>query len=172
MRRFPLIPRGIRATTNAQSQMSSDPENVLVLAKEATVRSCLRRTLEALGFDVGEAANGEDAMRRMRAIACEAILLECRVFGSDCAAVCKQLRIRYPRLPILVVGVDKSLDYMVALLEAGADDYTILPLAERLLAARLRSATRRFRTPANGAAERFVAGEIVLDPARHRVEKS
>jgi hypothetical protein len=34
MRRFPLIPRGIRATTNEQSQMSSDPEKVLVLAKE------------------------------------------------------------------------------------------------------------------------------------------
>ena len=151
--------------------MSSDPEKVLVLA-DATVRSCLRRTLEALGFDVGEAANGEDAMKCLRAVDYEAILLECQVFESDCAAVCKQLRIRYPRLPILVVGVDKSLDYMVALLEAGADDYTILPLAERLLAARLRSAIRRFRTPAIGAAERFVAGEIVLDPARHRVEKS
>jgi CheY-like chemotaxis protein len=46
--------------------MSSDPEKVLVLAKEATARSCLRRTLEALRFDVGEAANSEDAMRRMR----------------------------------------------------------------------------------------------------------
>jgi CheY-like chemotaxis protein len=46
--------------------MSGDPEKVLILAKEAMARSCLRRMLEALGFDVGEAANGEDALRRMR----------------------------------------------------------------------------------------------------------
>ena len=137
------------------SQMSSDPEKVLVLAKEAPARSCLRRILEALGFDVGEAANGEDAMRRLRMVDYQAILLECWMFGSDfasvcndCAVVCKQLRVLYPRLPILVIS------------------------SERELAARLRSAIRRFHTPVIGTAERSAVGEIVLDPARHRVERA
>ena len=135
--------------------MSGDPEKVLVLAKEAAARSCLRRILEALGFDVGEAANGEDAMSRMRMVNYEAILLECRLFGNDfatvcndCAAACKQLRIHYPRLPILAIS------------------------SERELAARLRSAIRRFHSPVIGAVERSVVGEIVLDPDRHRVEKA
>ena len=48
-----------------------------------------------------------------------------------------------------------SLDYMVALLDAGAGDYTILPLAERLLAARLPSAIRRFRTPGTWCSRTF-----------------
>jgi two-component system KDP operon response regulator KdpE len=135
--------------------MSSDPEKVLILAKEAAARSYLRRTLEALGFDVGEAANGEDAMRRMRMVDYEAILLECRMFGSDfasvcndCASVCKQLGILYPGLPILVIS------------------------SEREFAARLRSTIWHFHTPVIGTAERSAVGEIVLDPARHRVEKA
>lgn len=152
--------------------MSRDPEKVLALAKEATARSCLRRILEALGFDVGEAANGEDAMRRMRMVDYEAILLECRMFGSDCAAVCTQLRILYPRLPILVISSNGSLMKKVAAFETGVDDYMTRPFAERELAARLRSAIRRFHTTVIGTAERSVVGEIVLDPARHRVEKA
>lgn len=153
-------------------QMSSDQQKTLVITEEASASSQLRRMLEVLGFNAAEVLSYEDALNCLRLFDYDAILLECSVFGRNVTAVCRELRRLYPRLPILAVGVDKSLDYMVALLDAGADDYTILPLAERLLAARLRSAIRRFRTPALGVAERFVAGEIVLDAARHRVEKS
>jgi two-component system KDP operon response regulator KdpE len=152
--------------------MSGDPQTVLVLAKEATARSYLRRILEALGFDVGQAANGEDAIRRMRMVDYEAILLECRVFGSDCAAICKQLRILCPRLPILVISSNGSLMKKVAAFEAGVDDYTTRPFAKRELAARLRSAIRRFHAPAVGTAGLCIVGELVLDSARHRVEKA
>jgi two-component system KDP operon response regulator KdpE len=169
---FSLIPSDIHATIEGQNQMSSDPEKVLVLAKEATARSCLRRTLEALRFDVGEAPNGEDALRRMRMVDYEAILLECRVFGSDCATVCKQLRILYPRLPILVVSSNGSLMKKMTAFEAGVDDYTTRPFEERELAARLRSAIRRYHAPVVGTAGRCIVGKIVLDPARHLVEKA
>jgi len=152
--------------------MSSDPERVLVLAREVMARSCLRRTLEALGFDVGEAPNGEDALRRMRMVDYEAVLLECRVFGSDCAVICEQLRIHHPRLPILVISSNGSLMKKVAAFEAGVDDYTTRPFAERELAARLRSAIRRFHAPVVGTAGLCVVGEIVLDPARHLVKKA
>ena len=152
--------------------MSSDPEKVLVLVKEAAARCRLRRTVEALGFDVGEASNGEDALRRLRMVDYEAILLECPVFGSDCAAVCKQLRILYPRLPLLVSSASSSLNNKVAAFEAGADDCIIRPFAERELSVRLRSAIRRSHVSGSGIGDRFVGGEIVLDLARHRVEKA
>jgi two-component system KDP operon response regulator KdpE len=152
--------------------MSGGPEKVLVIAKEAVLRCQLRRTLEALGFDAGEAPNSEIALTRLRMVDYEAILLECRVFGKGGIAVCKELRSRYPRLPILVISVSSSLNNKVAAFEAGADDYTIRPFAERELAARLRSAIRRFHAPAIGRGECLVVGEMLLDPARHRVEKS
>jgi two-component system KDP operon response regulator KdpE len=156
--------------------MSRDRERVLVLQREAAARPCLWRTLEALGFDVGEALNGEDGLRRMRMVDYEAILLECRlecrVCGSECAAVCKQFRVLYPRIPILVISASSSLNNKVAVFEAGADDCIIRPFAERELAARLRSAIRRYHAPVVGTAERCIVGEIVLDPARHLVAKA
>jgi two-component system, OmpR family, KDP operon response regulator KdpE len=161
-----------RANKNQQSQMSNNSGTVLVLAKEAKDRSRLRRTLEALECDVGEAPSGEDALRRMRMVDYEAILLECRVFGSDCTAVCKQLRSLYPRLPILVISSNGSLMKKMAAFEAGVDDYMTRPVAKRELAARLRSAIRRFHAPIVEAAETRIVGEIVLDVARYRVEKA
>jgi two-component system, OmpR family, KDP operon response regulator KdpE len=152
--------------------MNNGPEKILVIAKEAAVRSQLLRTLEALGFDVGEAPNGEIAVTRLRMVDYKAILLECRRFGKDSIAVCTELRSRYSRLPILVIGVSSSLNNKVAAFEAGADDYIIQPFAKRELAARLRSAIRRFHAAAIGIDKRFVVGDIVLDPVRHRVEKS
>jgi two-component system KDP operon response regulator KdpE len=169
---LPLSSEGIGAAINERSEMSSSPGKVLVIAKEAMVRSQLRRTLETLGFDAGEAPDGGGALVRLRMIDYEAIILEYRGFGVDGVAVCKQLRSLYPRLPILVVTSSSSVNRKLAAFEAGADDCMIRPLTDRELSVRLRSAIRRLHASAVGTGERFVIGEIALDPARHRVEKS
>jgi DNA-binding response OmpR family regulator len=94
---------------NERREMSSDPEKVLVIATGATVRSQLRRTLETLGFDAGEAPDGGTALGRLRMTNYEAIVLEYRRCGGDDDAVCKQLRWLYSRLPILAVTANGSL---------------------------------------------------------------
>jgi two-component system KDP operon response regulator KdpE len=152
--------------------MSSGPERVLIAAEEPSLRSDLRRTLEVLGFEVGEAPDSEIVMTRLRMVDYEAILLDFPVFGADGIAVCHQLRGVYPRLPILILSTCDCLDSKVEALEAGADDYMIRPISERELSARLRSAIRRLHAPTVGITERFVVGNIVLDSARRRVEKS
>ena len=152
--------------------MSSGPERVLIAAEEPSLRSDLRRTLEVLGFEVGEAPDSEIVMTRLRMVDYEAILLDFPVFGADGIAVCHQLRGVYPRLPILILSTCDCLDSKVEALEAGADDYMIRPISERELSARLRSAIRRLHAPTVGITERFVVGNIVLDSSRRRVEKS
>jgi two-component system KDP operon response regulator KdpE len=152
--------------------MSSGPERVLIAAEEPRLRSDLRRTLEVLGFEVGEAPDSEIAMTRLRMVDYEAILLDFPVFGADGIAVCHRLRGIYPRLPILILSACNCLDNKVEALEAGADDYMTRPISERELSARLRSAIRRLHAPTVGITERFVVGNIVLDSARRRVEKS
>jgi two-component system KDP operon response regulator KdpE len=157
---------------NERSEMSSGPVKVLVIAKEATIRSRLRRTLETLGFDAEEARDGGSSLSRFRTVDYEAILLEYRGCGVDGIALCKQLRSLYPRLPILVVTSSSSLNRKLATFEAGADDCMTRPLAERELGVRLRSAIRRIHASSVRTSERFVIGEIALDRARRRVEKS
>jgi two-component system KDP operon response regulator KdpE len=152
--------------------MNSSPEKVLVIAKEAMVRFQLRRTLEALGFDAGEAPDGGGALMRLRMVDYEAILVEYRRCGGDGVAVCKQLRQLYPSLPILVITSSGSLNKKLAAFDAGADDCMIWPLAERELSVRLRSAIRRFHASAVRTCESLVIGDIALDPVRHRATKS
>src|SRR5258708_25855089 len=123
--------------------MISDPSKILVIAKEASLRTHLRRSLEALGFDVGEAPNGVIALTRLGMVDYEAIILGCRMFGGDGVAVCKQLRSLYSSLPIMILSARTSLNNKVAAFEAGADDYMVRPFSKRELSARLRSAIRR-----------------------------
>jgi DNA-binding response OmpR family regulator len=152
--------------------MSSGLEKVLIVAEKASPRSRLRRTLESFGFDVGEAPNNEIALRRLRLVDYEAILLDFPEFGAGDVAICYQLRSLYPGLPILILSACNLLDNKMEALEAGADDYMIRPFSKRELRARLRSAIRRLHAPVVGTTERLVVGEIVLDSGRHRVEKS
>ena len=152
--------------------MNSVPEKVLVVAEEASQRYQLRRTLNASGFDLGEAINGVHALMRLRMIDYEAVLLHSPVSEADGIEVCRQLRNFNPRLPVLMLSDRDSLDHMVEALETGADDYIIRPVAERELTARLRSAIRRYRAPLVSSNERLVVRDIMLDPITHRVEKS
>jgi two-component system KDP operon response regulator KdpE len=153
-------------------QMSSDQRKILVIAEETVASSQLRRMLEVLGFDAAEVLSNEDALSCLRLFDYDAILAECSVFGRKITPVCRELRRLCPHVPILVVGPDNSLDDKVAVLDAGADGYIARPFVARELGARLRSAICRSRAATIDVCERFVAGEIVLDPAKHRVEKS
>ena len=67
--------------------MSSGLEKVLIVAGKASPRSRLRRTLESFGFDVGEAPNNEIALRCLRLVDYEAILLDFPVFGAGDVAI-------------------------------------------------------------------------------------
>ena len=71
--------------------MSSGPERVLIAVEEPSLRSDLRRTLEVLGFEVGEAPDSEIAMTRLRMVDYEAILLDFPVF--DCELNCSAHRL-------------------------------------------------------------------------------
>ena len=152
--------------------MDSPPEKVLVVAEEASQRIQLRQTLNAFGFDLGEASDGVHALMRLRMIDYEAVLLHSPTSEADGIEVCRQLRKFNPRLPVLMLSDRDSLDHLVEALETGADDYMIRPVAERELTARLRSAIRRYRAQLVPSNERLMIRDIMLDPGMHRVEKS
>jgi two-component system KDP operon response regulator KdpE len=152
--------------------MSSSPEKVLIVAEDAAQRFSIRKSLEQLNLDCGEASSAEIAIMRLRMIDYDAVLLVLPISESDGIATCQRLLAANPRLPVLILSKIDCLNDRIEVLEAGAADYIFEPFAIRELAARLRSAARRYRAPFAAIAERFVVGNIVLDLAKHRVEKS
>jgi two-component system KDP operon response regulator KdpE len=152
--------------------MSSLNGSVLVTDDDPDLRRVLRKTLDALGFEVSESANGEQAVRAVAVRQFHAVLMDVNMPGIGGIEACREIRKNAPRCQILMLTVrDREADKIEAL-DAGADDYITKPFSIPELAARLRSAVRRSATAALDSRMPISIGEIEVDPERRLVRKS
>ena len=145
---------------------------VLIIDDEAPVRRALHTTLLSLGFDIGEAASGDEAIELCRIVKYDAALLDINMPGKSGIETCIQLRRMMPRLAILMLSVNDDPDLKARALEAGADDYVSKPVHMRELTARIRAALRRTRSAPDHSEEVIVIGDLSLHPARRLVQKA
>jgi len=145
---------------------------VLIIDDEASVRRALHTTLLSLGFDIGEAASGDEAIELCRIVKYDAALLDINMPGKSGIETCIQLRRMMPRLAILMLSVNDDPDLKAKALEAGADDYVSKPVHMRELTARIRAALRRTRSTPDHSEEVIVIGDLSLHPARRLVQKA
>jgi two-component system KDP operon response regulator KdpE len=145
---------------------------LLVVEDDSAFRRGMRTTLEALGFETGEARNGEEALLHLQMANYETVLLDINMPGIGGIETCKRIRHIFTKLPILMLTVRDSEDDKVEALEAGADDYVTKPFQMRELTARIRSAIRRYRAPESRTVMPITVGEIMLDPVRRRIERA
>ncbi len=143
---------------------------LLIVDDEPAVRRALHTTLFTLGFDIGEAASGEEALALCRIIKYDGILLDINMTGKSGIEICAELRRMQPRLAILMISVNEDEERKVQALEAGADDYVTKPFHMRELTARIRSALRRARTTAADSEGLIVIGNLTLNPDRRLVQ--
>ena len=143
--------------------------NVLIVEDDAGIRQSLFETLTALGFTIGEASNGEQALLRLRMVDYDAVLLDINMPGMGGIEACRRIYSSYPHIPIIMLTVRDEEDDKVEALDAGADDYVSKPFQIRELTARLRSAIRRSKTSTGQSDSTVVIGALRLDPDRHRV---
>ena len=144
---------------------------VLIVDDERSIRISLRTILSNLNFSIVEAARGEEALALIRTTNFDVVLLDINMPGMSGVETCKTMRKISPRLPIIMLTVHGGEDSKVEALEAGADDYITKPFRLRELTARLRAATRRNMHEQNEDAA-IIIGNVLLDPARHLVEKN
>ena len=145
--------------------------NVLVVEDDSGIRQSLLETLTALGFVIGEAGNGEEALMRLRMVDYDGVLLDINMPGMGGIETCRRIHHGYPHIPIIMLTVREEEDDKVEALDAGADDYVTKPFQIRELTARLRSAIRRSKISTGPSDSPVIVGSLMLDPGRHRVEK-
>ena len=100
---------------------------VLVVEDDAGIRQSLFETLGALGFAIGEACNGEEALLRLRMVNYDAVLLDINMPGIGGKETCRRICQSYPRLPIIMLTVRDDENDKVEALDAGAYDYVTKP---------------------------------------------
>ena len=125
---------------------------VLVVDDEPKIREVLRGYLESEGFVVGEAADGESALARLRSDPPDLVILDVMLPGIDGVEVLRRLRAETDVYVILVTARAEEVDKLVGL-AVGADDYVTKPFSPREVAARVKAVLRRDR-PGNGTRHR------------------
>ncbi len=117
---------------------------VLVVDDEPHIRTVLRGYLEADGFDVTDAADGERAIAAIRDNPYDLVLLDVMLPGMDGLEVLRQLRTFSDAYVILVTARAEEVDKLVGL-GVGADDYVTKPFSPREVTARVKAVLRRDR---------------------------
>jgi DNA-binding response OmpR family regulator len=143
-------------------------ERILVVDDEAGIRDLVRTYLRNEGFDVDEAADGDEAIDRFTRHAPELIVLDLRLPTMDGFDVLREVR-RTSRVPVIVLSARAEETDKLVGLELGADDYLTKPFSPRELVARVRAVLRRARPdPAPDDDVRRFDG-LSIDTARREV---
>lgn len=151
--------------------MSSVQPTVLVVEDEPAQREVLGYNLEAEGFRVAKAENGEEALILVDEEQPDIIVLDWMLPNVSGIEVCRQLKTRADtrNVPIIMLSARSEEVDRVRGLETGADDYVIKPYSVVELMARVRAQLRRTRPAAAGLRLEFE--DIILDAETHRVTR-
>lgn len=117
--------------------------HVLLVEDERKIAAYLKRGLEEQGYAVDAAFTGAEALDWVQAASFDLIILDIMLPEIDGLTVCRELRRRDCRAPILMLTARDRVEDRVAGLDAGADDYLGKPFALNELLARLRALGRR-----------------------------
>ncbi len=137
---------------------------VLVIDDEVQIRRLLKISLEAAGYKVFEAANGQEGLAEAAQRRPDIVVLDLGLPDLDGVTVMKRLR-EWSEVPVVVLSVRDREEDKVAALDNGADDYLTKPFGNAELLARLRVAQRHAKPTPDMAV--FKAGQLEVDlPAR------
>ena len=142
---------------------------VLLVEDEPAQREMLAYNLEAEGFDVITADNGEDGLILVDENDPDLIVLDWMMPQLSGIEVCRRLKSnsKTRQIPVIMLSARAEEVDRVRGLETGADDYVVKPYSVIELMARVKAHLRRIRAAAVG--DRLEYGDIMLDPETHKV---
>ena len=118
---------------------------VLVVDDEDKLRQVIGVYLKNEGFIVGEAMDGEEALRKFNAESWDFIILDVMMPKIDGVKVCQEIR-KTSKVPIIMLTAKNEEVDRILGLEFGADDYVGKPFSPRELVARIKAILRRTDT--------------------------
>jgi len=134
---------------------------ILVVDDDPALRTALDRALKLEGYRVSFAHDGRQALQMMTGSTQDAVILDLGLPLMDGLEVCRRVRERGDRTPVLMLTARDAVTDRVEGLDAGADDYLVKPFALDELLARLRALLRRSTaTPSEGVLK---FGDLILD---------
>lgn len=142
---------------------------ILIVEDESTLVTYLKKSLEAEGYTIDAALDGDTGLELALSGSYDAITLDIMLPGMNGYSVCREIRKAGISAPVLMLTAkDGEYDEADAL-DIGADDFLRKPFSLVVLVARIRALVRR-----GGAARgsELRVGDLVLDPAKRFVSRA
>jgi len=115
---------------------------ILVIEDEPGIVDFLERGLEAHGFNVISALDGDSGIERALTEDVDLVVLDMMLPGKSGLEVLERLRESKPGMPVIVLTALGEIEHRVTGLDAGATDYLVKPFSLTELAARIRAQLR------------------------------
>ncbi len=142
---------------------------LVVAEDDPAVRNAVQRVLELEGYTVVVTKDGVAALEAILTISPDAVVMDVMMPFSDGLSVCRELRRRANRTPVLLLTARHEVGDRVAGLDAGADDYLVKPFSIDELLARVRALLRS--NASNTTSSILQLADLTLDPTRREVRR-
>ncbi|HMC89581.1 MAG TPA: response regulator transcription factor [Gemmataceae bacterium] len=141
---------------------------LLIVEDERKILRSLERGLQADGYEIVTAANGEAGYQLASTQTFDCVVLDLMLPGRDGLQVLADLRRQGKKVPVLILTARDAVEDRVVGLDAGADDYLVKPFAFAELLARLRVLLRRGRSERETV---LVLDDLEMDLLERRVTR-
>ena len=149
-----------------------EKNRILAVEDEEDLLELIRFNLSKDGFKVTPVLTGEEALKEVRTLSHDLVLLDIMLPGISGFEVAKRLKedAATASIPIVMVTAKTQERDIVAGLEMGADDYITKPFSPKVLSARVKAVLRRIPKTAPLDGDSVIAvRDLVINPGRHEV---
>lgn len=143
-------------------------KKVLVVDDEDRIRNLVSKYLRAEDFEVNEAKNGVEALRKIRIAEPDLVILDVRMPDKDGLETLREIRGFSDVYVIMLTALGDETDKVVGL-SVGADDYLTKPFSPRELVARVKAVLRRSRPGRQESEDVLEIDNVRIDTARRHV---
>ena len=146
---------------------------VLVAEDDELTRQGLVEILEGEGYATVTAGDGREALKAFEREGPDFVCLDVMMPGLDGYAVCREIRRRSARVPVIFISAKSEEIDTVLGLELGADDFIVKPFGVKEVVARIRAVTRRCLAAQadETSAAPFTIGDLEVLPAELRARR-
>ncbi|TCM95734.1 DNA-binding response OmpR family regulator [Paenibacillus sp. BK033] len=125
---------------------------ILVVDDDPNIRELVSLFLRREGYEVIEAANGEDALTRLEAVKPDLAVIDVMMPKMDGWALCSAMRESFD-MPLLMLTAKGETAHKVKGFELGADDYVVKPFDPPELIVRVKALLKRYRIASSQVVE-------------------
>lgn len=114
---------------------------ILFADDDPAMREMVSQVFESAGYRIRLAANGQEALEKLRGSDPDLVVLDYRMGNPDGLEVCRRIKTnpRTAHIPVLILTGESEMESRLAGFDAGADDYLAKPFDPRELLARVRA---------------------------------